>query len=102
VASCGLVGGHDVNLTVYPFIIRGVALDGITSSVCPIRPRLEIWRLLANEWKPACLNQLAQETTLEQLEPHIQAILAGQVRGRVVVRVAPNVGGKSDRKIAPA
>lgn len=100
VAACGLVGGHDLALTVYPFIIRGVALDGITSSMCPPGPRLEIWRLLANEWKPRSLDQLTQETDLAHLESHIQAILAGQVRGRVVVHVAKNGGARAGSSIS--
>jgi len=87
VAACGLVGGHDLAMSVYPFILRGVSLDGITSSLCPAGPRTEIWQLLAGNWKPKPLDSLAQETSLVGLEPHIVAILAGEVRGRIVVRV---------------
>lgn len=85
-AACGLVGGVELNLTVFPFILRGVALVGIDSAECPMPKRLELWRRLAAEWKPACLEALATECRLDQLEHHIERILGGNVAGRVVVR----------------
>src|SRR6185369_6206017 len=51
VAACGLVGGIDLDLTVHPFILRGVTLAGIGSALLPYDRRLEIWRKLSHEWR---------------------------------------------------
>ena len=85
ITCCGLVGGIDLPLTVYPFILRGVELVGIDSAECPRERRLRVWKKLATEWKPADLEQLAIESSLNQLGPHIQEILAGRNTGRVLV-----------------
>ena len=53
VAACGLVAGIDIQLTVYPFILRGVTLAGIDSANCPRPERLEMWRKLAGPWNCA-------------------------------------------------
>lgn len=87
VAACGVVGGDKLPLTVYPFILRGVALDGITSALCPLETRHSIWNDLAGPWRIPRLDALADEVTLEELDQPVDAILAGRVRGRVVVRV---------------
>jgi putative YhdH/YhfP family quinone oxidoreductase len=92
VAACGLVGGTDVPLTVYPFILRGVTLAGIDSVECPRARRLEIWTKLAGPWKPAHLASVAQETTLDGLAEKIDQILAGGILGRVLVRPLSAVG----------
>lgn len=90
VAACGLVGGMDLNLTVYPFILRGVTLAGIDSVECSHERRLQIWPKLASEWKPANLEAAAQEITLDHLSAKIDDILAGRVVGRILVRPAAN------------
>jgi putative YhdH/YhfP family quinone oxidoreductase len=87
VAACGLVGGTELATTVYPFLLRGVTLAGIDSGAYPRDRRLALWRKLANEWKPDCLAQVATETDLDHLHSHVQAILAGKIAGRVVVRI---------------
>ncbi len=90
VAACGLVGGSDLNLTVFPFILRGVALVGVDSQHADPETRRGLWdSMAANEALGRALadDELVQETTLEGLEEHIEAILAGQVTGRVVVRL---------------
>ncbi|MBI2825805.1 MAG: YhdH/YhfP family quinone oxidoreductase [Planctomycetia bacterium] len=86
VAACGLVGGTDLKLTVYPFLLRGVDLAGIDSAECPMATRRRLWQRLATDWKPACLAQLAMEADFGQLPARIEQILAGQVAGRVVVK----------------
>ena len=88
VAACGLVQGAELNLTVFPFILRGVSLLGIDSVHCPRELRQKIWNLLAGEWRPEALEKLVQEVTLDQLPGKIKAILEGQVTGRTVVQVA--------------
>ena len=87
VAACGLVGGIELPLTVYPFILRGVDLIGVDSVLCPLETRTRIWHKLAGEWKPKCLEKIvAEEIRLEQLGPRIQKILSGQMVGRVIVK----------------
>jgi acrylyl-CoA reductase (NADPH) len=87
VASVGLAGGNALHTTVYPFILRGVSLLGIDSAYTAHEVRQRIWRLLAGEWKPEGLERMvAGEVTLEGLSPALRAVLAGQVRGRTLVR----------------
>src|SRR5439155_529149 len=64
VAACGLVGGTDLNLTVHPFILRGVTLAGIGSAMLPHNRRLEIWRKLSHEWRIEGLAELATTVNL--------------------------------------
>ena len=87
VTCCGLVGSADLNVTVFPFILRGVSLLGIDSVQCPRRVRKAIWEKLAGEWKPADLEATATECTLQSLEGHIQQILGGTARGRTLVNL---------------
>jgi acrylyl-CoA reductase (NADPH) len=86
ITACGLVGGIDLPLTVYPFILRGAELVGIDSAECPPDRRRAIWENLAGAWKPAGLESLVTEANLSQLGTHIQEILAGKVTGRVLVK----------------
>ncbi|HJT33056.1 MAG TPA: YhdH/YhfP family quinone oxidoreductase [Pirellulales bacterium] len=88
VAACGLVGGTDLALTVYPFILRGARLIGIDSAECPHDRRVAVWQRLADEWKLEKLDELATEVTLAELGPHIEKILQGQTIGRVLVSLA--------------
>jgi alcohol dehydrogenase len=85
VAACGNVASPALELTVYPFILRGVKLLGIDSVNPPIAARRALWARLAGEWKLAALAQLARETTLAGVNAEIDAMLLGQQRGRVVV-----------------
>ena len=87
VTCCGNVGGAELPLSVYPFILRGVTLAGIDSAQCPMPQRRQIWEKLAGDWKPAGLAKLARECTLDQLSSEIDRTLAGRQWGRVVVRL---------------
>jgi NADPH:quinone reductase-like Zn-dependent oxidoreductase len=80
-----LVAGTELNLTVYPFILRGVTLAGIDSAKCPRPERLEMWRKLAGEWRVEQLDQIASEITLDELSDRVQEILAGRAVGRTLV-----------------
>jgi acrylyl-CoA reductase (NADPH) len=84
VAACGLVAGAGLNMTVYPFIIRGVTLAGIDSAKCPRPERLEIWRKLAADWR-VDLAHVASEVTLDELAMRVDEILNGRVVGRTLV-----------------
>jgi len=87
VANCGLTGGAEINLTVLPFILRGIKLLGIDSVQLPMAPRLEAWRRLATDMKPAHLHTIAREIRLEDLDATFSALNQGTFRGRAVVRV---------------
>jgi acrylyl-CoA reductase (NADPH) len=87
IANCGLTGGTELNLTVLPFILRGVKLLGIDSVQCPMATRREVWRRLATDMKPAHLGAIAREITLDQLDETFAALEKGTFRGRAVVRL---------------
>lgn len=87
VAACGLVGGDKLDITVYPFILRGVKLLGISSENYEMSKRKHIWKLLATDWQ-VDLEPLTTEINLEDLPEYIPKILAGQTQGHVLVKVA--------------
>jgi putative YhdH/YhfP family quinone oxidoreductase len=87
VTCCGLVGSPELNVNVYPFILRGVSLLGVDSVLCPRDTREELWQRLASEWKPALLERMIRECTLAGVEQEIGAILKGGITGRVVVNM---------------
>lgn len=88
VTACGLAGGMDLPATVAPFILRGVTLAGVDSVMAPRELRLEAWRRLAQDLDPAKLGAIAQEISLDQAIEASGQILAGELRGRVVVKVS--------------
>lgn len=87
VTCCGLVASPQLPTTVFPFIIRGVTLVGINSQTYPQAPRRKVWEHLATDWKVDGGADLVTEVSLEALDPHIELILKGQQRGRVVVNL---------------
>ncbi|MGH7872248.1 MAG: YhdH/YhfP family quinone oxidoreductase [Candidatus Binatia bacterium] len=84
VAACGNAMSADLNVSVFPFILRGVSLLGVDSVEIPMRARQMAWQKLAGEWK-INLEPLITEVSLAELEPKINQILKGGIRGRVVV-----------------
>jgi acrylyl-CoA reductase (NADPH) len=87
IALSGLTGGTEVHTTVLPFILRGVRLLGIDSAMCPMGPRLEVWRRLATDMKPGNLRALAREVRLSDLPGVFPELLKGNARGRTVVKL---------------
>jgi acrylyl-CoA reductase (NADPH) len=87
VASSGNAGGPKLETTVFPFILRGIALLGMDSVNVPIELRRRIWDRLATDLRPRDLGIHCQEVTLDTLEPALDAIVAGQARGRWIVRI---------------
>lgn len=85
VAACGLTGGANLSLTLFPFILRGVTLAGIDSAYCPQERRSRVWNLLASEWKLANLEDYVTEARLEDLPALVESMLRGEVAGRVIV-----------------
>jgi putative YhdH/YhfP family quinone oxidoreductase len=84
VAACGNAMSADLNVNVFPFILRGVSLLGVDSVEIPMRARQMAWNKLAGEWG-VDLAPIVTEVSLEALNPEIDKILKGGVRGRVVV-----------------
>jgi putative YhdH/YhfP family quinone oxidoreductase len=88
VAACGLVGGTDLPISVYPFILRGARLHGIATAWTPYERRLEIWSKLSGPWAPESLGAWTHTTDLDGLSEKIAQILAGKIVGRTVVTIA--------------
>ena len=87
IASSGLTGGTELRTTVLPFILRGVKLLGIESSMCPMDLRREVWTRVATDLKPAHLKAMAREITLDELPAAFDTLLKGAARGRYVVKL---------------
>jgi acrylyl-CoA reductase (NADPH) len=87
VAACGLAQGMDFPATVAPFILRGVRLLGIDSVLCPLERREQAWQCLAEEVDRGKLDAITREVTLADAFDAAADILAGKVRGRIVVDV---------------
>jgi putative quinone oxidoreductase, YhdH/YhfP family len=81
VAVSGNVASPDLPITVFPFILRGVNVLGIDSQNTTMALRRKVWNLLAGEWKPKNLENLAKECTLDQPDPEIERILSGAQQG---------------------
>jgi acrylyl-CoA reductase (NADPH) len=87
VAACGLAAGMDLPGSVAPFILRGVSLLGIDSVMCPLGVRREAWSRLAIDLDRKKLAEITTEIGLSDVFTAAPKILAGGVRGRLVVRV---------------
>ncbi|MDX2004111.1 MAG: MDR family oxidoreductase [Meiothermus sp.] len=87
VASTGVAGGADLQTTVFPFILRGVNLLGVNSVTVPLERRKLAWERLAAEMPSELLEAAMQTIRLEGVPEYAERILAGQVRGRVVVEI---------------
>ncbi|MBR0827392.1 oxidoreductase [Bradyrhizobium manausense] len=87
IAACGLAAGMDLPTSVAPFILRGVCLLGIDSVMCPIEPRKAAWQRLATDLDRSKLSEITKEISLDQVAEYGPKILAGEVRGRIVVKI---------------
>lgn len=87
VTACGLAQGMDLPGSVAPFILRGVTLAGIDSVMAPLSRRQRAWDRLARDLDPALLERMIEEVPLEDALAKAEQLMAGQVRGRVVVRI---------------
>ncbi len=88
VASAGLVASHELPTTVMPFIIRGVSLLGVASAGTARSIRDDIWRHLADDWKPRRLEAICtRETTLNGLPEVFNGMLSGKSFGRTLVKI---------------
>lgn len=87
VTCCGNVASPKLELTVFPFILRGVSLIGIDSQNLPMNYRLKVWELLASDWKPEQLTQSCEEISINQLKTKIDLILQGKLKGRIILNM---------------
>jgi acrylyl-CoA reductase (NADPH) len=87
ITACGLAAGMDLPSSVAPFILRGVCLLGIDSVMCPIEQRKRAWSRLASDLDHGKLADITHEIGLDQIIDAGAKILAGQVRGRIVVKI---------------
>ena len=90
VAACGLAQGSDLNATVMPFILRGVTLAGIDSVMRPLKDRLEAWQRLAEVLDVSLFEDIVTTINLNEAIASANDLIAGKVRGRIVVEVASN------------
>lgn len=87
VTCCGNVASPKLDLTVFPFILRGVSLIGIDSQNYLMTFREKVWNKLANEWKIDSLNEATTEITLEEVQSKIDLMLRGELKGRTIIRL---------------
>ena len=87
IASCGLAGGHELNTTVFPFILRGVNLLGIDSNTYPQHRRRAAWSRLAELVTDKDVEYISRKIPLHEVPSGSEALLANEIRGRVVVDV---------------
>jgi acrylyl-CoA reductase (NADPH) len=87
VTACGLAGGMDLPTSVAPFILRGVSLVGIDSVMCPLALRQEAWRRLETDLDRGKIESMISEISLADVIEAAPRILAGEVRGRIVVKI---------------
>jgi putative YhdH/YhfP family quinone oxidoreductase len=90
VGAVGLAADMKLHTTVAPFILRGVSLLGADSANCPMATRQKIWNKLAVEWRPDQVHDQVRTIDFEDLPTHFDPYLKGMVRGRTVVRIAPD------------
>jgi acrylyl-CoA reductase (NADPH) len=87
IAACGLAGGAELPTTVMPFILRNVSLRGVDSVMCPAERRKVAWSRLVRDLPAEALGEIGHTASLEELPEMAEKIIAGQVRGRVIVDV---------------
>lgn len=87
VTACGLAQGMDFPATVAPFILRGVILYGVNSVLVPPARREKAWELLGREVSAATLDSMVEEISMAEAIARAPEVLAGRIRGRLVVDV---------------
>ena len=87
IVCCGNAASANMNLTVYPFILRDVTLMGVATQNYPMKYRKIVWNKLADEWKPNQLMNLYKEIGLDELDQHIDLILQGKLKGRTIINL---------------
>lgn len=92
VAACGLAASMDLPTSVAPFILRGVTLRGVDSVMCPKPERVAAWSRLATDLDMRKLEAMVAEVPLEDVIETAPRFLKGDIRGRVIVPISPDLG----------
>lgn len=87
VTTCGSVSSIQLNTTVFPFILRGNTLIGISAQNYNSLKRIVLWNKLASEWKPGNLPDMYTEIKLDDVKEYIDLILAGKLTGRTIINM---------------
>ncbi|MBN2765158.1 MAG: YhdH/YhfP family quinone oxidoreductase [Paludibacteraceae bacterium] len=87
VTTCGSVSSTQLNMSVFPFILRGISLIGVSAQNYPMELRKPLWKKLATDWKPAHLMNLYDEISLDELLPVMDMILQGKLKGRTLIKI---------------
>ncbi|MEI6752415.1 MAG: YhdH/YhfP family quinone oxidoreductase [Paludibacter sp.] len=90
VTTCGSVSASNINVSVFPFILRGITLIGVSSQNYPKELRQILWEKLSKEWKLDNLLNLYTEISLDDLKANIDLILEGKLKGRTIVNLIDN------------
>ena len=86
IACCGMVGGINLNTSIFPFILRGLSLLGIDSAETLIEVKKEIWHNFATDWKLEKINDQIKDIVLDELDLEIEKILKGEQVGRIRIK----------------
>lgn len=87
VTTCGSVSSTELNMSVFPFILRGISLIGVSTQNYPKQLRIDLWNKLSNEWKPENLMELYTEIDINEIKSTIDLILLGKLKGRTIVNM---------------
>lgn len=87
VICCGNVASSSLNLSLFPFILRGVSLIGVSSQNYPMKDRERTWVKLSEDWKPDNLSNICTEISLNDLNEKIDLILKGGLKGRTIINM---------------
>ncbi|SFS39187.1 YhdH/YhfP family quinone oxidoreductase [Lutibacter maritimus] len=87
VTACGNAASIKLELTVFPFILRGVSLIGIDSQNYPMKYREQVWNKLADDWKFDNLEANSTTISLDELSEKLSLMLAGKLKGRTVLKL---------------
>ena len=87
VTCCGNVASPKLDLTVFPFILRGITLIGIDSQNYPMKYRTKVWKMLSDKWKPKQLEDTCFEIKLEDIQQKIALMLEGKLKGRTILKL---------------
>lgn len=87
VVVVGNVESPELNINVFPFILRAIRVVGVGTQNTAMHYRRELWNRLATDWKPAHLNDMAREISLSGLDEHLRTQAAKKSRGRIILRL---------------
>jgi alcohol dehydrogenase len=87
IAIIGIITGDTISISLYPFILRGLALLGIESAETDYSLRKELWRKLSNEWRIADFELISKEIAFNQIPDELTKMLNGTQSKKVVVRI---------------